>query len=100
LIWVRREAKYFCKWGWKFLQMGLDRHATDLPDGHVTRIVIASAAKQSIQPQGSVDCFVAALLAMTKRTFVIPGRAQREPGIHTPDRGYGFRACANGRIPE
>ncbi|EJN12481.1 hypothetical protein PMI42_04207, partial [Bradyrhizobium sp. YR681] len=23
---------------------------------------------------------------------VIPGRAEREPGIHTPDRGYGFRA--------
>jgi hypothetical protein len=31
---------------------------------------------------------------------VIPGRAEREPGIHTPDRGYGFRACAKGRIPE
>jgi hypothetical protein len=25
---------------------------------------------------------------------VIPGRAAREPGIHTPDRGYGFRARA------
>jgi len=23
---------------------------------------------------------------------VIPGRAKREPGIHIPDRGYGFRA--------
>jgi hypothetical protein len=34
-------------------------------------------------------------------TIVIPGRASwREPGIHTPDRGYGFRACAKGRIPE
>jgi hypothetical protein len=21
------------------------------------------------------------------------GARQREPGIHTPDRGYGFRAC-------
>jgi hypothetical protein len=31
---------------------------------------------------------------------VIPGRAKREPGIHTPDRGYGFRACAKRRIPE
>jgi hypothetical protein len=32
---------------------------------------------------------------------VIPGRASwREPGIHTPDRGYGFRACAKWRIPE
>jgi hypothetical protein len=31
--------------------------------------------------------------------FVIPGRAQREPGIHTPDRGYGFRARA-ARAPE
>jgi hypothetical protein len=32
--------------------------------------------------------------------LVIPGRAEREPGIHTPDRGYGFRACAKRRIPE
>ena len=38
---------------------------------------------------------------------VIPGRAQRELRcaiahlrIHTHDRGYGFRACAKGRIPE
>jgi hypothetical protein len=23
-----------------------------------------------------------------------------EPGIHTHDRGYGFRACAKRRIPE
>jgi hypothetical protein len=23
-----------------------------------------------------------------------------EPGIHIPCRGYGFRACAKGRIPE
>ena len=27
---------------------------------------------------------------------VIPGRAQREPGIHSHDREYGFRACAFG----
>jgi hypothetical protein len=26
--------------------------------------------------------------------FVIPGRAKREPGIHSHDRKYGFRACA------
>ena len=32
--------------------------------------------------------------------FVIPGRAQREPGIHNHDREYGFRACAKWRIPE
>jgi hypothetical protein len=31
---------------------------------------------------------------------VIPGRAPREPGIDTPDRGDGFRACAKRRIPE
>ena len=31
---------------------------------------------------------------------VIPGRAQREPGIHNHDREYGFRACAKWRIPE
>ena len=30
--------------------------------------------------------------------FVIPGCATwRRPGIHTPDRGYGFRACAAAR---
>jgi hypothetical protein len=47
--------------------------------------------------------------------LVIPGRAEREPGIHNHrrlsltarrparninDRGYGFRACAKKRIPE
>jgi hypothetical protein len=42
LIWGSEKQKYFCKGGWKFLQLGLDRHATDLPVGHVTRIVIAS----------------------------------------------------------
>jgi hypothetical protein len=31
---------------------------------------------------------------------VIPGRAEREPGIHNHDREYGFRACAKWRIPE
>jgi len=30
----------------------------------------------------------------------MPGRAQREPGIHNNDREYGFRACAKWRIPE
>jgi hypothetical protein len=29
---------------------------------------------------------------------VIPGRAQREPGIHNHDNEYGFRACAKWRI--
>jgi hypothetical protein len=33
-------------------------------------------------------------------SVVIPGRAQREPGIHNHDREYGFRACAKRRIPE
>jgi hypothetical protein len=33
-------------------------------------------------------------------TFVIPGRATREPGIHNHDGEYGFRACAKRRIPE
>ena len=36
----------------------------------------------------------------SQATFVIPGRAQREPGIHNHDREYGFRACAKWRIPE
>jgi hypothetical protein len=31
---------------------------------------------------------------------VIPGRAKHEPGIHSPCRDYGFRACAKWRIPE
>jgi hypothetical protein len=37
-----------------------------------------------------------------KANTVIPGREAKrsEPGIHTHDRGYGFRACAKGRIPE
>src|ERR1700687_2963209 len=33
------------------------------------------------------DCFVASGIS----PLAIPGRAKREPGIHTPDRGYGFR---------
>ena len=28
------------------------------------------------------------------------GALLREPEIHTPCRGYGFRACAKWRIPE
>jgi hypothetical protein len=53
-------------------------------------------------------------VARTRSHVVIPGRAKRGPGIHTPrarvsmndvtakhhDRGYGFGACAKGRIPE
>src|SRR5258707_9244656 len=31
---------------------------------------------------------------------VIPGRAKREPGIHTPDRGYGFRARSRRSRPQ
>ncbi len=30
----------------------------------------------------------------TGTNTVIPGRAKREPGIHSHDRDYGFRACA------
>ena len=33
-------------------------------------------------------------LAKQPTSFVIPGLAKREPGIHTPDRGYGFRTAA------
>jgi hypothetical protein len=36
----------------------------------------------------------------TRFPVVIPGRAKREPGIHNHDREYGFRACAEWRIPE
>jgi hypothetical protein len=33
---------------------------------------------------------------MADNFTVIPGRAQREPGIHNHDNEYGFRACAFG----
>ena len=33
-------------------------------------------------------------------SVVIPGRAEHEPGIHTHDGGYGFRARAKRRVPE
>jgi hypothetical protein len=33
---------------------------------------------------------------MLNNTTVIPGRAQREPGIHNHDKEYGFRICAYG----
>jgi hypothetical protein len=42
-------------------------------------------------PGSNAGVFV--LMAQHKLAFVIPGRAPwREPGIHTHDRGYGFRA--------
>src|SRR6202044_2628456 len=31
-------------------------------------------------------------MTSARAILVIPGRAKREPGIHTPYRGYGFRA--------
>jgi hypothetical protein len=76
--------------------------------GEVSIAVIASEAKQSIGPQGRMDCFVAALLAMTKYSPRHSGaRRSREPGIHNHDREYGFSdmqlhiiACAKRRIPE
>jgi hypothetical protein len=73
--------------------------------------VIANEAKQSsfVERKQKQGCFLAA--AVNGRAFarplapcndvqptspvVIPGRAKREPGIHTPDCGYGFRACAS-----
>src|SRR5258705_13657995 len=47
--------------------------------------VIASAAKQSIEPQESVDCFVALLLAMTIRTGSANGKS-------SPSREYRRRS--------
>jgi hypothetical protein len=46
------------------------------------------------------DVPFADLLSSGKTHSVIPGRALREPGIHSHRRGYGFRACAKRRIPE
>jgi len=40
------------------------------------------------------------VMCLPIQTFVIPGRAKREPGIHNHDGEYGFRACAKRRIPE
>jgi hypothetical protein len=65
----------------------------------------------SFEPEGGNGNMLTGWLSLSKQPFksrraqlsatsVIPGRAQREPGIHTPDRGYGFRACAKWRIPE
>src|SRR5258708_13830937 len=39
---------------------------------HCLPSVIASAAKQSMSPQGSMDCFVALLLAMTTASTIFP----------------------------
>jgi hypothetical protein len=40
-------------------------------------------------------------LDMSFSEIVRSGAARSdEPGIHTHDRGYGFRACAYRRIPE
>jgi hypothetical protein len=49
-----------------FFEGGLDRKSLICPSGQRSIPVIASEAKQSIEPQkGRMDCFVAALLAMT-----------------------------------
>jgi hypothetical protein len=40
------------------------------------------------------------LQASHNNEIVIPGRAEREPGIHNHDWEYGFRACAKWCIPE
>jgi hypothetical protein len=53
LIWVEREAKYFCKRGWT---------------GHFGKHEVICPSGRFIDPKGFF--------------FVIPGRAQREPGIH------------------
>jgi hypothetical protein len=37
-------------------------------------------------------------MMMADNFTVIPGRAQREPGIHNHDNEYGFRARAKRRI--
>jgi hypothetical protein len=57
-----------------FLRQGLDSFLVICPSGRFHRVA-------------------------PKLTVVIPGRASwRESGIHTHDRGYGFRACALRRI--
>jgi len=58
----------------------------------------ASAATSTLCSAAQSPCEAAN--AWPAITAVIPGRASwREPGIHTPARGYGFRARAS-RAPE
>jgi hypothetical protein len=68
-----------------------DVQASDAVDA-VAGVAVA-AVPGLIEPKQSIG--------RHEHALVIPGRASwREPGIQTPDRGYGFRACAKRRIPE
>jgi hypothetical protein len=60
-----------------FLQKGLDRQMSELP-----------VTGKSLGPVRQI----------APEQLVIPGRAEREPGIHNHHREYGFRACAKRRI--
>src|SRR5712671_2185306 len=62
----------------------------------VTRMVGTERQLSSIaaeRPTGPPPTTRAKVSAFMTLSVVIPGRAQRrEPGIHDPDGGYGFRA--------
>jgi hypothetical protein len=74
-----------------------DRRPEAASDG---KIVIASEAKQSISPRNEkMDCFVAALLAMTAQTYVCLLAAPSARGLHRPcpsprTEGAGKTGCA------
>jgi hypothetical protein len=66
----------------------------------ISPLLRAKRSNPSLKP-GSMDCFVAALFAMTKELPRHSGATRSgEPGIHNHDREYGFRVCAYRRIPD
>ena len=69
--------------------------SADLPDG-VKRNIFRARAGQVLLICPSGELFNASHTTLS----VIPGRAKHEPGIHSHDREYGFRARAKWRVPE
>ena len=52
LIWVRREAKYFCKWGWT---SHFGKHEVICPSGKISRTVIPRESGYPVRRTLSID---------------------------------------------
>jgi hypothetical protein len=66
---------------------------------HSLRPLISEDRKDYLQTSGAPRRGIAMICLCVEyfqsspfQQIVIPGRAKHEPGINTPDRGYGFRA--------
>ena len=101
VICARSEPKYFCEGGWTGKSLDRDfwhrragrPHPEERPFGRVSKDGSNTWTRAILR-----DARNGVLLRMRAErnagssTFVIPGRAKHEPGIHTPCRGYRFPA--------